>query len=569
MSSEHLERLVRGYVCKDIYKHGGRARVESVVSMILSDYPELRKQAREIAEIARRLAQELSGLSVPEAERILREEYPELLGEKEKTVEKKTLPPLPGALEGRVRLRFAPNPDFHIHLGNARPAIVSDEYAKMYRGTLILRFEDTDPRTKTPLLEAYDSIREDLRWLGVVWHEEYIQSLRLNVYYDVAREMLKRGHAYVDTCREKSRELLRAGLYCRDRDREAEWQLEQFDRMLEGAYGEGEAVVRVKTDPQHPNPSVRDWVALRIIDTEKYPHPLTGSKYRVWPTYNFAVAIDDYLMNVTHVIRGKEHEVNTEKQLYVYKAMGWSTPHFIHVGRLKLEGFILSKSKIRELLSREKGRFLGYDDPRFGTIASLRRRGVTPEAIRELILTVGVREVDAKISWENLAAINRKIVDRRADRVMFVWNPVELEYDGPCFDAEVPYHPDDPSRKKTIGVCGGDRIYISGDDASLKEFRLMGGVNVRVEDGRAVFVSRELDYARSRRLQIIQWVPDRGKVDLTVLEPSGLDLIAYRGYAEPALREYKTGARLQLVRFAFVVIDSVSGDSYTAILTHR
>ncbi|MEM0340902.1 MAG: glutamate--tRNA ligase [Acidilobaceae archaeon] len=564
-----LEKLVKGYVLKDMYKHEGKARIESVMSMIFSDHPHLKPQAKVLIELAKNVMKEVSSLSVSEIERILKEEYPELLEAKEKAQEKKHLPPLPGAVESKVRLRFAPNPDFHIHLGNARPAILSDEYAKMYKGKLILRFEDTDPRTKTPMKEAYDTIKEDLKWLGVVWHEEYVQSLRLTVYYEVAKELLRRGHAYVDTCKEKSKELLKVGLYCLDRDREVEWQLEQFDKMLEGAYDEGEAVVRIKTDPLHPNPSVKDWIALRIIDTEKYPHPLTGAKFRVWPTYNFAVAVDDSLMGITHVIRGKEHEVNTEKQLFVYNAMNWNPPYFIHVGRLKLEGFILSKSKIRELLLKEKNKFLGYDDPRFGTIASLRRRGITPEAIRELILTVGVREVDAKISWDNLAAINRKLVDKKVDRIMFVSDPYELVYEGPCFTAEIPYHPEDATRKKTLSICNGEKILIDGKDKDLQEFRLMGGVNIKVEGERAVYISKDLSYAKSRKLQIIQWVPYKDKVNLTVLEPSELDLIAHRGYAEPALREYKVGDRLQLVRFAFVIIDSINENNYVAILTHK
>jgi glutamyl-tRNA synthetase len=564
-----IERAVLGYALRDAVKHGGRARVDSVMSMILGDRPELRAQARVIVEVVRRVVDEVNRMSLEEQRARLKAEFPELLEERVKVEGREVLQPLPGAIEGKVVVRFAPNPDFYIHLGNARPAILCSEYARMYRGKMVLRFEDTDPRTKTPLKEVYDAIRGDLRWLGVVWHEEYIQSLRLNIYYDIAREMLRRGCAYVDLCGDESKKLLSKGSYCPDRDRDPSWHLEQFDRMLEGAYSEGEAVVRVKTDPRHPNPSVRDWVALRVIDTTRHPHPIVGSKYIVWPTYNYAVSVDDHLMGVTHVIRGREHEVNTTKQLYVYKCMSWEPPVFVHIGRLKLEGFILSKSKIRELLAREPEKFLGYDDPRFGTIAALRRRGVLPEAIRELILSVGAKETDATISWANLASINRRLLDPIADRIMYVSNPEELVYEGGCVDAEIPYHPERPERR-TIRLCNGDVILVNREDVELKEVRLMGAVNVKFEGGKAVMTSRDLRYAKEKKLQIVQWVPKRDAVKLTIYKPEGLEMKKIEGYAENTLKAYKVDSKLQLIRFGFIRIDGIEEDgSYKAFLIHE
>ncbi|MEN2999622.1 MAG: glutamate--tRNA ligase [Acidilobaceae archaeon] len=564
---EELARLVKAYALRNAVKHGGRARAESVLSMIMSDRPEMRPNAKQILELAREVVPEINRMSPEEQRALLQQEFPEL-SEERKREERRAVQPLPGALEGRVTLRFAPNPDFYIHLGNARPAILCDEYAKMYRGKMILRFEDTDPRTKTPLKEAYDAIREDLKWLGVRWHEEYLQSSRLDIYYDVAREMLRRGCAYIDTCREEGKRLLSQGKYCPTREREPEWQLEQFDKMVEGAFGEGEALLRIKTDPAHPNPSIRDWAALRLIDVEKHPHPLVGSKYWVWPLYNFSVSVDDRLMGVTHVIRGREHEVNTEKQLYVYKCMGWDVPVFIHTGRLKLEGFILSKSKIRELLSKRKEEFLGPDDPRFGTIASLRRRGILPETIREVILSVGIKESDATVSWVNLSAANRVLLDKRADRIMAVVKPREMVYEGECVEAEIPYHPDVPDRKRRYRICSGDRIVVDERDLVLSEFRLMGAANVRVEGNRLVLVSKELEYALRRKLQVVQWAPLEGAVRAKIYVPQGLELKRLHAVAERALREYGPDSRLQLIRFGFVRVER-AGESYDLIFTHE
>ncbi len=572
MDEESLEKLIRGYALKDAVKHGGKAKVGSVMSMLLGDHPDLKPRAREIARLAARIVEEVNRLSPAEQEEELRAGYPELLEEPRKRAAEERayrLPPLPGAVEGRVVTRFAPNPDFVIHLGNARPAILSDEYAKMYKGKMILRFEDTDPRTKRPMPEAYDLIKEDLKWLGVVWHEEYVQSERMPLYYDVAREMIQRGCAYIDTCGEESRRLLREGRYCPTRDNPPEWHLEHFEKMVAGEYGEGEAVLRVKTDPKHPNPSVRDWVAFRVIDPVKYPHPRVGSRYYAWPTYNFAVSVDDHMMGVTHVLRGKEHQVNTEKQLYVYRCMGWDPPVFVHFGRLKLEGFIMSKSYIRRLLEENPDKFLGYDDPRFGTIAGLRRRGILPEAIRELILSVGVKPGDATVSWANLAAINRKLLDPIADRLMYVWDPVELRVEGigECIEALIPYHPDRPDRKRSIRVCPGETVLVNREDASRGEIRLIGLGNFQVNGSTLDFINDSLEYARERRLPIVQWVPPKDRTPLTVYEPQGLEFRVYEGYAEPALREYGADARLQLMRFGFIRVDE-AGEAYKAFYIH-
>jgi glutamyl-tRNA synthetase len=569
---EDVIELIKGYALKNAVKYNGKASLSSVMSMLLTDRPDLRPKAREIVAIAKNVIEEVNKMSLDDQQKLLEEKYSWVLKEKRpEKEERKTLPPLPGAEEGKVVTRFAPNPDFVIHIGNARPAILSFEYAKMYKGKFILRFEDTDPRTKSPIKEVYDLIRKDLKWLGISWDEEYIQSLRMEVYYQYARLMLERGCAYVDLCKERSRDLLKMGKACETRDRPAEWQLEQFDKMLEGYYSEGEAVVRIKTDLNHPNPSIRDWVALRIIDTEKYPHPLTGSKYIVWPTYNFAVSIDDHLLGITHVLRGKEHEVNTEKQIYVYKCLGWKPPVFIHFGRLKLEGFIMSKSYIRKLIEENPGKFWGYDDPRFGTIAGLRRRGILPEAIKQSILDIGVKPGDVTLSWANLAAINRKILDPKADRLMFVEDPVELSIKNldRCIKASIPFHPDRPERRREIEVCPDDRILISKDDHKVKrKVRLVGLGNFIIKDNSLEFLGTSLEDARKEGMSIIQWVLLKDAVPLEVLEPKGLDLIVHKGYAEKAVKLYREDARLQLLRFGFVRIDRISGNKYIAIYTH-
>ncbi len=582
-SSAEVEELAWKHALINAVTHGGRASVGAVVGKIMAERPELRPQARMVAGIVARIVREVNSLSLEDQRRMLEERWPEALGRREKKVEEEepTLPPLPNASEGRVKTRFAPNPDFVLHIGNARPAIISYEYASMYKGTMILRFEDTDPRTKRPLPEAYRVIKEDLRWLGLRWGEEYIQSLRLPTYYEVARRLIEKGGAYIDTCSSEEFNKYRlAGKPCPHRERAVEDQLEEWDKMLSGHYSEGEAVLRIKTDLSYPDPSVREWVAFRIIDTSRTPHPLVGDMYVVWPTYNFAAAVDDHLMGVTHIMRGKEHATNTIKQRFLYAHMGWRYPETIHFGRLRLEGFMMSKSRIRELLESMPEEYEGFDDPRFGTLAALRKRGFLPEAIRRIILHVGVKHIDATISFDNLAAINRKLLDPMADRYMFVDQPLRLDVkDMPEeLEAKLLYHPSKPEKgRRTLKVRRGEPLYVAARDKRLFEehrlIRLMELANlepISVEDDRilARYAGTSLEEARRAKAPIIQWVPSGSAVAMVVKRPEGEKLLRVKGLAEKHVASLKPGTSIQLVRYGFIRISRVDRDMVEAYYTH-
>jgi glutamyl-tRNA synthetase len=567
--------VAKGYALLNAVEHGGKAALGPVMGKIIAEMPELKPYARQVARLVREIVEDVNRLSLEEQKRLLEEEYSWLIEKREAKRREaaeaaRALPPLPNAEEGRVVTRFAPNPDFIIHLGNARAAILSYEYAVMYKGKMILRFEDTDPRTKTPLPEAYKLIKNDLKWLGIRWDEEYIQSLRMHIYYDIARKLIEAGGAYVDDRPAEEFRRYRNNLEkYPPRSRSVEENLELWDRMLEGYYSEGEAVLRVKTDPNHPDPSVRDWVAFRIIDTDKYPHPIVGSRYIVWPTYNFAAAVDDKLMGVTHILRAKEHMQNTIKQEFLYNHLGWSYPHVIHFGRLQLEGFIMSKSALKSLI--EAGVGSGIDDPRFATIAGLRRRGITAEAIRQIMLEVGVKYTDASISFDNLAAINRSVIDPKSKRLMAVIDPVELRVSNLPWSKSrqfrIPYHPNGKLGERLVEVEGPEaRIYISRQDAeTLKPggiVRLMEAFNITVEKVsrnliEAKFHSLSVEEARRHHAPIIQWVSSKHSLPVEILRPEGLDLLHLRGLIEEAASALRPGEIIQLVRIGFSRVDSL------------
>ncbi|HDD70230.1 MAG TPA: glutamate--tRNA ligase, partial [Candidatus Bathyarchaeota archaeon] len=275
-----LKELIRKTALLNAIKHDGKAQLGPVIGKVIGEKPELKTKAKELSALVGQIISEVNSLPLNQQKSIIEEKWPEALM-KEKVEEEKRLPPLPNVEKyPQVVTRFSPNPDCVLHLGSARAIILCYEYARMYKGKFILRFEDTDPKLKRPIPEFYNRIREDLAWLGCKPDEEYIQSDRISIYYEHAERLLKDGNAYVCTCQsELFKKRILASQPCNCRDLSSEEHMQRWRRMLNGGYKEGEAVLRVKTDLNHPNPAVRDWPALRIIDSEKYPHPRVGSKY--------------------------------------------------------------------------------------------------------------------------------------------------------------------------------------------------------------------------------------------------------------------------------------------------
>jgi len=575
-----LELLIKKYALLNAYRHDGKAKLTPVISKILGERPELKRIIKQLIPHAKRIIEEVNSLSVDDQRSLIESNWPELLVERRRE-EVKALPPLPNVERfKRVKTRFAPNPDAPLHLGSARPIILCHEYARMYNGAFILRFEDTDPKTKRPILEVYDWIKDDLLWLGAKWDEEYIQSDRLEIYYGYIEKLMGKGAAYVCTCSRDVFSRYKASKKpCPCRSRAVEENLELWDKMRAGEIEEGGAVVRIKTDMAHPNPAIRDWVAFRIIDVERYPHPRpeVGSKYWVWPTYNFACAIDDHEMEVSHILRGKEHISNTIKQQYVYKYLGWDYPEAIHFGRLKLTGWVLSKSKIAEGI--RKGLFKSWDDPRLGTLKALRRRGFLPESIRELILQVGVKPVESSISLENLYSINRRFVEPIANRFFFIDDPVTLRVEGLPSDrvvAKILFHPSFPERgcrEIVLSVKDGLlELYISRRDLdvlrSSSVFRLMGLMNLRVREvggnlAIADFHSFGLGDLPSKS-SVIHWLPHDRWIKAKVVMPDASEV---NGICEEYCSKLNVDDRVQFVRFGFVRLDQI-GDVLIFYYTH-
>ncbi len=565
---DEIEDLIFRVVLENAVEYDGKARIESVLSKIMGERPDLKKNIKDIVKLVTKKTNELNELSIEQQRRILQERWTNL-GMEKKEEEQKTLPPLPNVDKYPLIItRFSPNPDCVLHIGSIRALIISHNYARIYKGKFYLRFEDTDPRLKKSVLKFYDLIRNDMSWLGCKWDEEFIQSDRLSIYYDYARKLIDIGGAYVCICDplEFKNKLLK-GKSCNCREGSSSEHNLKWVKMLDGTYKEGEAIVRVKTDLNHPNPAVRDWPALRIIDTNKYPHPRVGNAYDVWPLYNFACGIDDHLLKISHIIRGKEHFTNMVRQKYLYDYFGWDYPEAIHYGRLKIPGATLSKSKIME--SIKIGAVTDFSDPRLATLIALRRRGIIPKTFQKIAIDIGPKPVDSTLSWENIFAINRKLVDKIANRYFFVCDPITLFIKdiSKKISLKIPLHPQDPERGyrdfEILPTNNIVRLFVSRNDLEIfsnnEKIRLMGLFNIEIEEIEkdridCSFIGESHIDARKTGTPIIHWVPNDKNIKAQIVLPT---MAILEGLAEHSLMNEKIDNIVQLVRFGFGRIDNM------------
>ncbi len=553
-----IESVVRKYALQNAVLYEGKASVGAVLGKVMAENPDLRPRAKEVSAAAKGIIAEVNSMGADAQRRALEEIAPELLV-RESKVREAGLPELEGVSDG-VRMRMAPNPSGPLHLGHSRMAVLNDEYVKRYGGKCFNRFEDTDPARVDP--SGYDTIPEDFEWLGVKIDETIIQSDRFGIYYDVARALLDRGKAYVCTCRPDDwRELKNHKKACPHRDSDLSDQLARWDKLFDGSYAPEEASLVVKTDLSHPNPAIRDFVGLRIDDT---PHPRTGTRFRVYPLMNLAVATDDHLLELTHVLRGKDHLNNTYRQEYVFDYLGWKKPRYVHYGRVSIEDAQLSTSKMSSGIS--EGLYSGWNDPQLGTLSAMRRRGIRPEAIRRYWVETGTKEVDIEFSWKTLYSFNRDLVDDGADRFFFVGDPVKLRMQADAsLVAKAPLHPSHPERGiRELDVPKGSSVFLSREDVPEDggRLRLKDLCNVVREGESLRYDGNDLSVLKEG-VPIVHWAPE-GSLEAEVLMTDGSRL---SGVAEKGVAS-RLGQVVQFERFGFVRVEQAT-PTVRGVFSHK
>lgn len=391
---------------------------------------------------------------------------------------------------GRLNTRFPPEPNGYLHIGHAKAICMDFGVAEKFGGTCNLRFDDTNPVKED--VEYVDSIKEDIHWLGFDWGDrEYYASDYFPQLYELAERLIREGKAYVDD--QTSEEIARQkgtptepGTESPYRSRTPEENLDLFHRMNAGEFDEGARVLRAKIDMANPNMHFRDPIMYRII---KHPHHRTGTKWNVYPMYDFAHGQSDFFEGVTHSICTLEFVVHRPLYEYFVKELakdGNYCPRQIEFNRLNLTYTVMSKRKLLQLV--QEGLVAGWDDPRMPTISGMRRRGYTPQAIRNFVDLIGYTKYEALNSVSLLEHAVRDDLNRVATRVMAVVNPVKLVVtnypEGKVETVQMENNPEDP-QSGTHTMPFTRELYIEREDfmenPPKKFFRLAPGGEVRLK----------------------------------------------------------------------------------------
>jgi glutamyl-tRNA synthetase len=554
-----LESRLRRLALDNALHHDGAARAGPLVSRMLSSDPALRPHASELNQLAAVVASEVTKMSRTDQERALAELGGPIATAPRTATPAGELPPLPSAKDGGVVLRMAPFPSGALHIGNARMICINEAYRQRYHGKLLLVLDDTvGSEEKRVELEFFDLILQDLERFGIHPDATYYKSDRIPRHYEWAARVIDRGAAYVCVCpADLLRENRRNGVACPERSQSVDVTRRDWQKMLDGGFAPGEAVLRLKTDLQDPDPAFRDRVLLRISD---FDHPRVGHRYRVWPMLEFSWAVDDVELGMTHVIRGKDLVIEDRVQEYIWKLLGISGPSFLHWGILRVREAKVAKSKA--YVEVKSGLYDGWADPRTWSLRSLDRRGITVEAIRRFTLSFGLSLADIEVPAETLYSENRALIDPTTPRRLFVPDPrlVRIEgYPAGLGPVPLPNHPDRPELG-TRTVATGPALWLPGTELVKNagaEIRLKDLLNIKLPsdlapgpDGSIIarFTSKE-----NKRLPRIQWVSESDSVPVDILD---LDGTHRTGLGEGALRTAAPEDRIQFERVGFVRVES-------------
>ena len=513
--------------------------------------------------------------------------------------------------DSRVATRFPPEPNGYLHIGHAKSVCLNFGIAAQYSGTCNLRMDDTDPSGES--LEYVESIINDVRWLGFDWEDRlFYASDYYEPLYQYALQLIQLGRAYVcdlspDEIREYRGTLTQPGKDSPHRNRPVEENLDLFKRMRAGEFEEGTHVLRAKIDMASPNIVMRDPVIFRI---KKEPHYRRGIQWVVYPMYDFAHCLSDSIERITHSICTLEFENNRPLYDWFLDELKVYHPRQIEFARLNLNYTILSKRRLIELVERKN--VSGWDDPRMPTIAGMRRRGYTPEAIREFCARIGVAKNDSIVDVGLLENCVREDLNERARRVMAVLRPLRVVIDnypeGQVEEFDCPYHPQKPemgSRKVPFSRMLNIEQEDFMENPPKKFYRLVPGKEVRLRYGYFIKCVNVIKDPKTGEVAEVHctydpetrsgFAPDGRKVDATIhwisaahslpaevrlydrlfrvanplgekedfmkyLNPQSLETLK-TSRVEPSLGEAAPGARFQFERLGYFCMDPVDSSA--------
>ena len=504
-----------------------------------------------------------------------------------------------GTYGGKVYTRFPPEPNGYLHIGHAKSICLNFSIAQKYGGKCNLRYDDTNPVKEDP--EYVKAIEEDVKWLGFQWEKRCWASDYFDQMYESALELIRKGKAYVDDqsadqIRETRGTLTEPGVESPFRSRTVEENLQLFEEMKDGKYGNGEKVLRAKIDMSSPNINMRDPVIYRI---EHSTHHNTGDAWCIYPMYDFAHPIEDAIEGITHSICTLEFEDHRPLYNWVLQEVGFwpNPPKQIEFARLNVTNTMTSKRKLRKLV--EDGVVDGWDDPRMPTISGIRRRGYTPESIRNFCSEIGVAKSNSLVDQGMLEHCVRSDLQNKVESRNVIENPIKCVITNYPQDRKEMVEVENNRNVPEMGtrqIPFSNEIYIDGADFMevpvKKYFRLFPGNEVRVkgayfmtcnevvknEDGSIRELRCTIDPATrggdspdGRKVKgTIHFVDAKTAVKIRVRNYDNLMLQDENGefsvnpasiseeicYAEPSLGEAKPGERFQFFRHGYYIADT-------------
>ena len=562
-----LKETILKYALQNAVKYNGKPDLGVVLGKVLVEHPEYKGKIPYVKETINEILKEVVSLNVDEQRKRLETIAPEMLAEKPQT-RRQHLTELKNVVNNNVIMRFEPSPSGPLHIGHAYVLGLNSEYCRMYNGKLILRIADTNP--KNIYKPSYEMIVDDANWVtkGNI-SEVVIQSERMRLYYDYMERLLELEKAYICTCEpEYFKSLLLKSTPCPCRELPMSEQKLRWKGMLTD-FKQGSAVARLRTELSHKNPAMRDYPLFRILEI---PHPKQGTRYRVWPLMNMAVAVDDIELAVTHVIRAKDHYDNSIRQRYIFDYLQKPLPESMFVGRINFIGMDVSCSKTMPLI--EDGTYSGWDDIRLPFLQALKRRGYQPEAFIRYALDVGVTLNDKTVSKEDffksINSFNKGIIDNISYRYFFIWEPVKINIrNAPVQEIEIDFHPD--NKKGGRKFSASEDYYLTSEDYNLlKEgslCRLMECLNFIKKGNAFEFDSLEYERFKESGKSIIHWIPaEHDAIKTIVIMP---DNTKKEGISENSVSKLLVGDIVQFERFGFCRLDIIENGVFIFRYAHR
>ncbi|MBI4439121.1 glutamate--tRNA ligase [Candidatus Woesearchaeota archaeon] len=548
---QSLREDILKYALQNAISFNGKASQGPVLGKILKEKPELKKNVKELTAEISRIVNEVNKLEPEQQKERLEQIAPELLEKKKHA--KRDLPELKNAEHGKVVTRIPPEPSKYLHIGHAISFMINYLYAKKYNGTCILRFEDTNPSTAKQ--EYIESMQNEITgYLQITPDKTIIVSNDMPKFYEYAEKLISERHAYSCQCDKDSiREMRQKGHECPCREKSSKQNMSEWKEMLAGKCGEGERILRLKADMQSPNHAMRDPALFRITYEEHYLH---RKKYCVWPLYDFENAVEDGMHKVTHIMRSIEFgNMRVELQDTIKQLLGLPNQTVIQYGRFSITGSTTKGREIRELIQTK--RYIGWHDPRLSTLAALRKRCIQPETYRELAIEVGLSTTQTNLDFSIIAAINRKLLDAKADRYFLIRAPEKATIEGaPSQTATLSNHPTQPERG-TRQYHTETEFYLEKKDLeSFQEnelIRLMDCLNFRKKGKRLEYESATYEEFKGRGKRIIHWLPAEHVIKAQVMMPNAEKITVL---AETETKNLNEGEIVQFTRFGFCRLEN-------------